>query len=201
MSHELFMVPMQGVGTELDPYMSKYADDPAVEAHGTIRYSRQDHAICMIRAPQVYLDFVAAQVDVTRLATAGNIDQVLTVAQANAAKTVFEDAFVPGQFINAGDTRREVLRGVIGMFLFSQRMEGRFGVGWKAKAQAQGITLDSTWQQFPQALKNEFIDVRDTFGWTTATLGVSNASTLREILVVVSQQFEQTPFFICNVEV
>lgn len=201
MAIELFLVPMEGSGTTTDPWRGKYVDDPQVGASGCIRYSRQDHAICMIDAPQAYLNSVAAQSDATRLATASNIDQVLTSQQANTAKTVFDDAFIPGQFINAGDTRREVIRGVVGMFLFSQRMEGALGEGWKAKAQARGVTLDSTWNTFPQVLKNEFIAIRDSFGWTMADLGVDTSSTLREILQAISQQFEATPIFVGGLEV
>lgn len=201
MAVELFLLPMIGTGTRADPRRPKYVRDPAVVRRGSIRYSRISHAIAMIDASQAYLNSIAQQPDATRLATAANIDQVINASQANAAKAVFEDAFIPGQFINAGDTRRQVIRGLIGMFFFSQRMERRFGEGWKEKAQARGMALDSTWQEFPQALKNELIDVRDDHGWTNTELGVTNTSTLREILQAISQQFENTPMFIGGLEI
>jgi len=201
MPKEVFLVPMIGSGTREDRYRGKYTDDPQVETSGCIRYSRADEAICMMDAPQTYLDSVAGQSDATRLATESNLDSVLTAGQADTAKTVFESAFIPGQFINAGDTRREAIRGVVGMFLFAQRLEGRFGEGWKSKAQSRGINLDSTWQTFPTVLQDEFIEIRDDHGWTNAELGVTGTSTLREILQAVSQQFEQTPIFIANFEV
>jgi len=185
MPRELFIVPMVTTGEMLG---GKYTFDQFSGVFGipvmagTLRYSRTDIAIAMIDAPQAYLDEVAAQSDTTRIATEVNIDSVLTGAQVTAIRLVLEANFIPQQFANVGDTRREVIRTIIGMFLFSQRMEGRFGIGWKAKAQARGISLDSTWQDFPQALKNEFIDVRDDHGWTNADLGVTNLSTLREIL-------------------
>ena len=87
------------------------------------------------------------------------------------------------------------------MFLFSQRLEGRFGEGWRARAVARGITLDSTWQQFPAALQNEFIEIRDDHGWTNTDLGVTNTSTLREILRAVSDRFEATPILFAGLEV
>jgi hypothetical protein len=203
MPKELFIMPMIGSGTREwgidDSYRGKYTRDAAVTQQGCIRYSRLDDAICMLDATQVYLDATAAQTDVTRLATAATIDNVLTTEQAASAKTVFEDAFIPGEMINAGDTRREAIRAVVGMFLFSQRMEGTFGEGWKAKAQSRGMTLDSTWADFPQVLKDEFIVIHDSFGWSLSEL--SNASTMREILVVVSNEFKDTPFFIAGVQV
>lgn len=199
MAVELFLVPMVGDGTEENSYRGAYTDDAQVSRSGTLRYGRTNSAaIVMIDAPQAYLDSVAAQPDATRLATAQNIDQPLTAGQADAAKTVFESMFIPAQFINAGDTRRQVLRTVIGMFLFSQRMEGRFGTGWKARAQAAGVTLDTQWADFPQALKDEFIEIRGTFGWNVT---LPTPPTLRNIMKTVSDKFASTPFYICGVTI
>lgn len=191
MAIELYLMPMV---TVVEPPFgnfnrAKYSRETGIIKSGTLRYSREDDAIVMLEGPQPVLDTIASNSDVTRLATESNIDQTLNTAQANAAKTIFENAFIPGQFINAGDTRREVIRGVIGMFLFSQRMEGRFGVGWRAKAQARGMTLNTQWNSFPQVLKDEFIDVRDSFGMV---LDVTNTSTLREILREISNHFESS---------
>jgi hypothetical protein len=199
MPRELFLVPMEGSGTRIDPVRGKYVRDAQVTAAGCLRYSRADHAIVMIDATQSYLDSVAAQPDTTRLATEINLESVLTAGQANNVKTVFENLFIPDLFANAGDTRRKVIRGVIGMFLFSQRMEGRLGSGWKEKAQSRGVTLDSTWTSFPQVLKDEFVGVRDSFGWSN--LPVTGASTLREILKAISDQFTQTEFFIGGLKI
>lgn len=194
MPREIFLVPMVGTGTRSDPYRGKYTRDPAVTTQGALRAGRQDVAVAMIEASQTYLNSVAAQADALRLATESNLDNALTAGQANTAKTRFESVGIPGQFINAGDTRREAIRGVVGMFLFSQRMEGKFGSGFWKRGQALGITLDTAYADFPQALKDEFITVRDEFGW--GNLGLTNASTLRQIMQAVSLQFEATPIVI-----
>lgn len=189
----LFLLPLVGAGTRADPRRGKYSKHPQVTVRSTVRYSSLDDAIVLIKAPQAYLDSVIAEPDSTLLATQDNIDDQLTAGQANAAKTIFEASFIPNLFINEGDTRREVIRGVVGMFMFSQRMEGMFGEGWRAKAQAAGMTLNSTWQDFPQVLKDALITVRDDRGWTNAELGVTNTSTMREILKAISDQFESMP--------
>lgn len=154
--------------------------------------------LVLLDAPQPYLDSVAGQADAMRIATEGTIDATLTAAQATAVKGVLETLDIPGEFANTGDTRRTVIRRVIGQFLFSQRMEARFGEGWRTRARAVGITLDSTWTSFPQALKDVFIDVRDDFGW--GDLGVTGSSTLREILGVISQQWATTPFHVGRIQ-
>lgn len=199
MPRELFLVPMEGQGTRTNPYRGKYTRDPVVTLSGALRAGRQDMAIALIEAPQSYLNGVAGQADALRLATEANLDGTLTTNQANAAKARFEEVGIPGQFINAGDTRRQAIRGVVGMFLFSQRMEGRFGEGFWQRAKARGITLDSQWSDFPQALKDEFLAIRDEHGWDN--LGLTNQSTLRQIMQAVSQQFEATPIEIAGVAI
>jgi hypothetical protein len=146
--------------------------------------------IAVIEANQSVLNSIAADPDVTRIATETNLETTVTAGNVPAVRTIFEAAFIPGLFINVGDTRREVIRGVIGMFLFSQRMWGKFGDGWKKQAQDAGMTLDSTWQEFPQPLKDAFITVRDSFGFTNEQLGLTNQSTMREALKAFSDQFE-----------
>ncbi len=191
------------ISTDVDSVQTvrhgKYTHTAGVIKTGCIRYGRTDDAVVLIQAAQFILNTIKANTDVTVLATQSNIDSALNASQANAAKLIFEDAFIPNIFINSGDTRREVLRAVVGSFLFSQRMEGLFGESWKRKAQNAGVTLNSQWQDFPQALKDALITVRDDFGWTN--LGITNTSTLRDILKVVSDQFSTAPFFIAGIEI
>lgn len=199
MAIELFLLPMEGTGARTDPYRGKYTYAPEVVRAGTIRYSRTSHGVALIEASQTYLNTVQADPDVTLLATAQTVNDVLTASQANAAKSVFESVGIPDQMINAGDTRRQAIRAVCGMFMLSQRFEGRFGEGFWQKAQQRGMSLSSTWANFPQVLKDEFIDVRDSFGWTN--LGITNASTMRQILRIASNQFENTPMLIAGVQI
>lgn len=200
MAIELFLVPMVGAGTKDDPYRAKYTRDPQVIRSGAVRYSRTESAVALIEAPATYLTEVRGQSDVVSLATPSNIDNALTANQANAAKDLFEDRGIPAGFINAGDTRREAIRAVIGLFLFSQRLEGRYGSGFWDRAKSHGITLATVWADFPQSLKDEFLDVRDSFGWT-GNLGVTNSTTLREVMRILAEQFEDTPMYIAGVAI
>ena len=190
---------MVGSGTREDPFRGKYQRDGAVTRAGCLRFSRTDHAIVMIEAPQAYLDTVANDPECRLLATPATIDNALTQGQVNAVKSFLEANGIPGHWLAAGETRRQALRGIAGMFLFAQRLEGRFGTGLLAKAAQRGINLDSTWAEFPQALKDELLDVRDSFGWTN--LSVTNTSTMREILKVCGDQFQGTPMFIAGVQI
>jgi len=154
----------------------------------------------MIDAPQAYLDAVAADSECRLLATPQTIDNALTQGQVNQVKSFLEANGIPAQWLQAGETRRQALRGIAGMFLFAQRLEGRFGTGFRAKMAERGITLGTQWQDFPRALKDEFVAVRDSFGWDAQRLGLTNTSTMREILKVCGDQFQGTPMFIAGVQ-
>lgn len=199
MAREIFLVPMVGTGTKTDPFRAKYSDDPAVTTSGSIRSAREGECIAMFDATQTYLDSIAAQSDSMRLATEANIDNALTANQANAAKTFVEARGIPGDFVNQGDTRREAIRAICGLFLFCQRAEGLLGVGFKQRAIQLGVTLATQWNSMPQELRDVFISVRDDHGWNN--LGLTGSSSLRQIMLAVSEQFENTPLFIGGFEV
>ena len=199
---ECFIVPSVGTGTKADPYRAAYIHELATKVRaGSIRYSTADERLAIVEADQADLDSVAAESDAFRVWNETNIDSALDLGQVNNWRAFLEAREIPGEFVNVGDTRRQVTRGVVGMFLFSQRMEGRFGEGWKAKYKARGMTLNSTWADFPQALKDELLAVRDDKGWTNAELGVTNISTMREILKAVSDRYENEPIFIASFEI
>ena len=199
MSIALFLCPMIGTGTLTDPYRAKHTR--GADRAGTLRFSRMDDALVLLDAPQAYLDSVAADPECVLLATTANADTAITVQQRNGIRTFLEKRGIPAQWVNDGDTRRQVLRGIAGMFLFAQRLEGRFGVGFRAKMAERGITLDTPWSDFPQALKDEFIAVRDSFGWDAQRLGLTNTSTMREILKVCGDQFQQERIIIAGIEI
>jgi hypothetical protein len=78
-------------------------------------------------------------------------------------------------------------------------MEGKFGEAWTKKMVNHGVTLDSTWTSFPQALKDSFIALRDEKEW--GNLGITGASTMREILLTVTNQYASEPMFIGGVSI
>ena len=195
---EVFLVPMQGDGlTRATAYTAKYNDDPSIIRGEYIPYSKTTVAILSLEAPQTYLDSVATQSDATRLATQANIDSTINATQASTFKSIMDGVFVPDIVAIAGDTRRYVIRKTICMFLLSQRFQGLFGESWQQKAQANGITLGSTWGDFPQVLKDAFIQVRDSHGW--GNLGLTSISTMNDILTAVINKRASNKLYIAGV--
>lgn len=118
---------------------------------------------------------VAANADVRQIPALDN-----TVA-VNATKQALEDLNVPGQWVTAGMTYRQVLRVVVGMAQLVQYVTGVLG---------QQLTiaghLNDTFNSFPVAVRNALTSAAAQFGVDTS--GLNGASTLREILRNFGQQ-------------
>jgi len=210
----VFLVPMIGTGTREDPHRAKYGRDPVVVRAGAVRISRQDEAVLLIDAPQAYLDQVEAQPDVMVITTPANIDLSLTQGQVDAIKAALEARQIPAHWLNAGDTRRTVIRMVCHMAFLNQRLEGIFlrpfheqihawllgggmvGIGGvtapptnQQELRAQGqLLMALTFAELPTGVQQFLIDVRDRQGWTNQELGMTAQSTVREILRAMEVQ-------------
>jgi hypothetical protein len=195
---ELFLIPMIVVGTNRfgQPHKApKYIhDDPNVIGYSAVRYSRVSEAIVAVEADQTTLNALAGESDVFRMADDSTIDNTINNGQRNSIRNFLEARDIPAQWVNTGDTRREIIRGLAGIFLFAQRVEGRTGEGLKESFQQAGISLDSTWSSLPQSAKDILTETADSFGWTNP--GFTGSTTIREILIFMSQQFEGTPISI-----
>jgi hypothetical protein len=199
MAVELFLLPMEGAGTAEDPIRAKYVIDPQIIRQGTIRLSRVDHAVVMIEATQAYLDFVRSQADAISLATAQTIDSTINGGQRNTVRNWLENRGIPALWIQIGETRRQVIRGLIGMFLISQRLEGKFGEGFRQRATRYGITLATQWSNLPTAAQDELLDVAREFGIENP--GLTATSPLRDVLKVLGDGMQNRRFMLCGIEV
>lgn len=196
-----FICPMVGTGTRADPRRAKYqrgAPADGIVRSGQIRFGHADDAILVIEAPQAYLDTIAADPECRLIADASTINNPLTAPQVNAIQTFLENRGVPADWLAPGETRRQALRGLAGMFLFSQRMEGRYGASWKQKLVQHGVNLSTPWQALPVVLQNELVETATSFGWTGVV--PQPATTLRAILRAMGNRFQGQRVFIAGFE-
>lgn len=195
MAIEIFLIPMVQFGTNFlgQPHFGpKYVEDNAnVTKFGVLRYSRITEAIVLVQAPAAELTSIRNNIDVASAATTANIDNTITTGQRNDMRSYLEAREVPAQWVNTGDTRREIIRGLAGIYMFAQRVEGRTGLGLKESFQSASITLDDTWLSLPQGTKTMLLETVADHGW--ANPGFTNTITVREILKFFSDQFEATP--------
>ena len=205
MTIKAFIAPMVGTGTRADPRRAKWqSGDPSILRGGQIRFGRTEDCILLIETadtPQgdAYMAQIDADSECTPVADATNINDALTAPQVTAIQGFLEARGVPADWLNAGETRRQALRGVAGMFLFSQRMEGRFGTSWKQKLVEHGVSLASEWQNLPAQFQTELVEAAQSFGWMDVTLAsVAPTTTLRQILRAMGNRFQTMPMYIAN---
>ncbi len=195
MAVELFLIPMVQFGLNRfgqPHYDPKYVgQNTNVVGYGVIRYSRVSEALVLVQAPSAELTSIRGNTEVMSIATVSNIDNQINVSQRNGIRAYLEAREVPAQWVNTGDTRRELIRGLAGIYLFAQRVEARTGTGLKESFRQAGITLEDTWLSLPQGAKNILLETAESFGWETP--GFTNTVTVREILKFFSSQFESEP--------
>lgn len=199
MPNEIFLIPM--VQVKLNPlgmphmapkYVWQYLQDNAATdssiRYGLKRYTRMDEAVVGVTTPQAALDSFAAQPDVFRIASISTLDNTITGNQRNQIRAWLEAREIPGLWINTGDTRRKFIRGLIGMFLFAQKVEGRTGKGLKQTFQDAGVTLDTEWRNLPQSAKDVFLETATSLGFPAPNL--PNTTPVRDIMKFFSEQWE-----------
>lgn len=192
-----FLVPMVGTGTHADPFRGKYQRGATTLVRVAIlRNGGNTHeALLLIEAEQAWLDTIDADPDCRLLATAANIDDPLTALQVSNIQTFLEGRQIPADWLVAGETRRQAMRGLSGMFMFSQRMRGAFGADWKQKLVAHGVTLATEWQALPVQFQTELLETAASMhaagfpGWGDVQAPAPTV-TLRAILRSMGNRFQ-----------
>lgn len=149
-----------------------------------------DLTLLWMSAPSTYLGTMNSDPTCIRLADANSIDKTLTAAQVTKARAWLENRGIPGQWIDTTDTRRHVIKRIMGMAYFSQRMQSRYGGSIKERLAARGVTLDTQWRDLPQGFKNELGDLRDEHGWRFDAFNAKSNTTLRDALKVAGEQYK-----------
>jgi len=183
-----FLVPRAGTGTSEDPYHGKYTiredyADGSTWQRGTSIYLLPDQVCARIDAGLVDMTEILNDPDCILIGASEDLDQVITPAQEAAADALLEARGMPGNIVQAGQTRRQALRRLVGISRLSVILENDFGAGWRQRFSQLGLTLNSTWADLPQGAKNELLSVAADNGWSAQDLGLSGSSTIREILV------------------
>ena len=130
---------------------------------------------------------LAANADV--LAIPVNIDTTLNTSARNTARTYLESVNIPAGWVNTGDTYRSVLRSVLGIFFYLQRVTALRGVAldWVE------VPLSLQWQQIPASWQSAMTQAATEMGY--ATSGVTSTTTLRTILKYMADQWTAPIFF------
>jgi len=196
---EFFIVPIEAAGGPgLGAFSVKYQHDPAVSSYGSMRYSWGSCAVLMLNATQTYLDSVAAQPDVYKVCAAPDLLENIGGQATVALRNWLEGWGIPGNWISAADSYRQVLRGILGMFLFAHRHEYLNKKGFFQDLEEQGFDLNTRWEDLSQSFRDTILAQITEKEWPIAPAANDQ---VRKLLKDFSDKYDGTRIVICNVEI
>lgn len=151
-------------------------------------------AVCLIAADvsTAQHNAVAAQADV--IAIPQNLDNQIGVNLA-AVRSRVEQLRIPGNWAQAANTYRELLRMIGGLFQFAQRHHGLHN----QVIVPENINLDQTWSNLPLVWRQNLAETAASFGYDTS--GVTASTPIRAILKALSDAWGDAPLLIGSVEI
>ena len=170
---------------------AKYLSDSGV-AWGMMDYGLIDTGLVMADVSQAQHDQLAIQGDVT--AVPENLDSLIG-ANTTAVRSALESLRIPGNWVQAADTYRELLRMVGGLFQFSQRHNGLHG----KIIIPENLNMDQTWSEIPLLWRADLRQTATSFGYDTS--GVTGSTTIRAILKTLADLWGDEALLIGGVEI
>lgn len=184
----IYVCPMIGTGTDSDPNRPKHSD--LFPTWGAIRYSVDDETLAYFDGDQTDLDTVDADSDCENLADVTNIDTGITNGRRGQLLGFLEPKNIPAKWITTGDTPRQIVRGIAGIFLFAQRFEGLHNSSIKTA----GATLTAAWSSLSTTFQNELLAARDDHGWTEPD--PTPSTSYEDFLIEAGEMFQNEPIFL-----
>lgn len=130
---------------------------------------------------------LTAQADVIQI-PADLDNQIPNVIVRDIVRSFLENVFIPAQWVTVGMTYRTILRVVIGLWRFRERLQHFVGVALFA---AQ-IDLDKTVSEMPIKIQTALADAADALYLDYS--GVTGSTTIRQLLYGAGQQFASIEF-------
>lgn len=185
MTFRLYIVPVVGSGSSKDPRRPKYFSG------SFSNWTANDYgleAVMIVGADLAPADdtAVTANADVTALPF--NLDANLTAGQVTTTQTKLEALNIPAGWVSTSLTWRTVARLVLGMFQFMQRYNA---ISNGARLFLAGVDLSTQFSSLPAQVRADLIAAADSLGYDRSSL--SGASTLRQILKTLADNWQSTP--------
>jgi hypothetical protein len=185
----LYLVPSSLQGTTL-PAIRPNFDGIAVASYSAHRYGGQSVMLVAANVDDATDAGLAAKPDITKVPD--NLDQqVGSGAALTITRNAFENRGIPGSWIVATTTYREALRVYRGASEILQRYRSISGIFGPVLG-AGGVTLDTAFSSLPLSARNNLIATAKALNLDTS--GFTGASTLRQILKGVGDQYAARPF-------
>lgn len=193
MSTRFYLMPMVLGGPGGTALVPKYESTMQVEGVGTAIVPYGIENVCLVAASGIneatHL-LVAANSDVVTLPE--NIDQSIG-AQLAVVQARLEALHIPADWVQSGFSYRSILRVVVLIFQLAQRYRG-LGFG----RLLEGKTLSTRWNQLSAGTKANLQQLASDLKFDTA--GITNTSTIRQILKLLVDQWPRIVLRLQNTE-
>lgn len=191
MPARLYLMPIVGVGTYVDPRRPMYQDS-ILRPHG-VQWGMMDYGwrpVCMVgcNTDDATHNELIANTDVQAFPDDFQSSGATIGGALTAVRNRLEDFTIPAAWVQSTDTYAQVAHSIGGLFQYMQRINRIMG---DVDPFPAGITLNTQFQNLPVATRDAMIAASDSFGWDRT--GLTATSTLRFILKYLSDQWEGIP--------
>jgi hypothetical protein len=177
MATQLYVMPIAGIGTDVDPRRPKY-ENTDLTGHAWAAMDFGNEPVMLVATATNAA--LAAELDVLTIPV--NLDQNLTSGAVTTAQTFMENLFIPADWITTSLTYRQVVRQVCQFFMLWQRCQG---LGF-ARIFTAGVTLNTTFGSLPANVRTILTNAAQSMHLDTSSL--SGASTIRQIIKAIAPQ-------------
>jgi hypothetical protein len=157
-------------------------DPPGINCPWSMKdYGLMDQAVLCADIQPADATTMAGYADV--LSIPANLDTNLTAGAVNTAKNYLESVNIPAGWISTADTYRSVLRSLLGIFFFLQRVTAIAGqaIDWVS------VPLNTQWRNIPATWRDAMTQAATEMQFDTS--GTTNNTTLRAILKNMADQW------------
>lgn len=170
----LYLTGAQGTGTAGDPRRPKYVENFGV-AWAAMDFGQAPVFLVAATLAPAVEDTLTPNADFFKVPV--DLDTLLTDPQVTAVNARLEPLGLPADWVNNGFTWRQVIRGVLSIFLFAQR----------AQVNIAQANLDQTFSQLSAAVRQRLQDAAASLGLSTA--GITGATPVRQLMRAVAVQW------------
>lgn len=151
-----------------------------------LTYLLEDNGIIVADVSDTQNTLLTDQADVLLIPLLDNIIQNTTAR--NRVRSVLETANIPGTWVNTGMTYRSVLRIVLGLFQYHNRLVAII----QRRVFDGSINLDMTVNQIPSNVRDRLQEAADGLGLDYSW--VTGATTIRQLLKGMGDQYAGREF-------
>lgn len=190
----LYITPLVGAGTFVDPIRSKYKDTIFTPNGITIfthRYGWRMVGLVAGDVDDVSHALLIANSDVYAFPDNFQTSGATVGAASTTLINILESYGIPAQWIQPQDTYLSVGHSVGAMFQFTQRMRGILGA---TDPFAPPVTLNTQFRNFSQAVQDAIMQVGAENSYNMS--GINNNTTLRNLTKYMADQWGARPLLI-----